>query len=230
MINNSFWALNLKNIFDIATKHEINCFLDCGTLLGAIREKDFIKWDNDIDLGIIKKNYTHEQLLRFVKEIYKSGYNVNYTSSGIYITLNEEFELNICLYNLVEFYYSTTYVINKENNLFKIFCFDLISGEYFFSNGYSFKFKIKNFLILLKPFVIPILKILRYFGFLNVQKEFKYVKIPKLFFCDFILISFHNSYYLIPKEFEKYLNHKYGDWKTPNPIYNYLEDDKSITS
>lgn len=229
MINSSIWALHLNNIIEIAIKHKIKCFLDCGTLLGAVREKDFIQWDNDIDLGVIKANYSHANLVVFVNDIYKSGYNVNYTSSGIYITLNDDFELNICLYNLRDSFYRTKYVINKEKNLFKIFCFDLTSNEYFFSNGYSLKFKIKNFLIFNKPFFIPILKMVMFFGFLKVEKEFKYVKIPELFFSDFELIKFHNYHYLIPKEHELYLDYKYGNWKNPISNYNYLVDDKSIS-
>ncbi|RLI62978.1 MAG: hypothetical protein DRO67_06470, partial [Candidatus Asgardarchaeum californiense] len=38
----------IKKIFD---KHNIEYWLDEGTLLGAVREKKIIKWDHDIDLG-----------------------------------------------------------------------------------------------------------------------------------------------------------------------------------
>jgi len=42
----------LEKLMYILNKAKIAVWLDCGTLLGAIREKNFIEYDFDIDLGI----------------------------------------------------------------------------------------------------------------------------------------------------------------------------------
>lgn len=47
----------LKLIDDICKKEDITYFLAYGTLIGAIREKGFVPWDQDIDLIMIRDQY-----------------------------------------------------------------------------------------------------------------------------------------------------------------------------
>ena len=59
-IMKSVWASKmdmLNEIILLCEKHDIQYYADWGTLLGTIRHRGFIPWDDDIDIAMLRKDY-----------------------------------------------------------------------------------------------------------------------------------------------------------------------------
>ena len=71
----------LQIIDVILKKHNMEYWIDYGSLIGAIRHKGFIPWDDDIDLCIMKDNYLKLPEL-FVQELANKGFSYFYDFEG----------------------------------------------------------------------------------------------------------------------------------------------------
>ncbi|MCI8297599.1 MAG: LicD family protein [Lachnospiraceae bacterium] len=63
------WAIQIdlfNELFRVCRSHDIKVCAFSGTILGAVRHKGFIPWDDDLDVCMDRKNY--EKLLKFSYE------------------------------------------------------------------------------------------------------------------------------------------------------------------
>ena len=142
---------NLKVVAEIMNGHNLNWGPVLGTLLGIVRDNDFITWDEDIDLYVLEED--KEKFLTLLFKFQKAGFDViRYWRCGLLsIKRNGEY---------IDFYFAKKIADN-------IRC----------TNGDVFYFE-------------------------------KY-------FQDTITWDFKGIKFNIPKDYEEYLEFRYGDWRTP---------------
>lgn len=70
----------LKQVLEICHKYHIRYYMLGGTLLGAIRHQGFIPWDDDIDIGMPRKDY--ELFLQVAEKELKSPYELGTLKNG----------------------------------------------------------------------------------------------------------------------------------------------------
>lgn len=62
----------MEKVLDVCKKHDLSIWVSGGTLLGAVRHKGFIPWDDDIDMVMMRKDY--DKLLAVAESEFKYPY------------------------------------------------------------------------------------------------------------------------------------------------------------
>ena len=69
------WAVEMdlaQKLLEVCKKHDLKIWADAGTLLGAVRHKGFIPWDDDMDFCMMREDYN--RLLEIGPKEFKEPY------------------------------------------------------------------------------------------------------------------------------------------------------------
>jgi LPS biosynthesis protein len=236
----------LKQFIYICNKYKLTYYAIGGTLLGAVRHKGFIPWDDDIDVGMPRKDY----------ETFVNIANVELPQHYFLQTFQSDSEYP---HNYAKIRNSnTTYIENAVNNLkmnhgiyidifpldgikknliFKIrkkikfsLCNINITRAFCFDNKLSFKGKV---LLKISDLVFPNIKA-------AIESKEKFMKKYPLEKCSYIVnycgnwgdreivpkdymglprkLHFEDIEINVPDKYDEYLTNIYGDYLTLPPV------------
>ena len=240
-------AESIIEVNNIAKKNGLHIWLSYGGLLGMIREKSLLPWNNDAELEChYEKNIT-QKFIKMVDELSLNGYNVYYYSTigcltvkkpGVVINVNcrwKEKDITIRPHEeCVKWHNKKRWGLSEYLSHYSYW---LARSLFIYTKNIKFKNfqiaknkeRIKIIFILMSKFLSKKFKKWLYIRLINFSKKcgakFSKSVIPFHFFDIFISIDFYGDKITIPEKNVELLEFIYGkDWKTPMDAWSFYDD------
>ncbi len=217
----------LEDIKMILDNEKISFWLEAGTLLGAIKYKEIMAWDTDIDLGAFKKDFPERVQKKLSNLFENKGFTVYFFPEKIDFIRDGGAAIQVHLaHGPKKGYFTRQMADNRHKSGKKLFqIYRLANVSYFGSWRFSLSKKnAKTNLFKLISYIPKSLKkkmSKRIMLKLTNLKEsgVYYIKIPQGM-LKLKNILFYGLKYAIPTGYESYLSMQYGNWRAPPPKGN----------
>ena len=231
----------LNFVVNICNKYDLKYWLDFGNLLGCIRHDGFIPWDDDIDIGMMRKDFNV-----FLKVI-KKEISDNGLEDLIRVTIDKKYRYkdreSIIPFMQIAYFTDRSHLLAGLD----IFIYDYVKEEIEDMDKIFYAEKQKYHKVMLtetnrekalqpyyekmgvcleeEDYIIPAIE--------NVRSKYsyKFMVYDKNDFFPLEKLSFNDTSYYCPKNYDSYLKTIYGDYHNipkslgkHQRVYNLMKD------
>ena len=227
------YCLSMLYDFDLyCKKYNIYYSLACGTLLGAVRHKGFIPWDDDVDIMFTRQNYN--KFMHCFKEHPMDGYTL-IGKLWIKKLTKKDNPLLVTEGQCIDLFVLDIVPKRRLLHSCKVLFLKMIQGmlkEGFYYQKYSFKFKILSFCTYAMGRLFDkeskqkiYNKLMHWEGdcggdnisIYNAIYKYMGMIFPKSIVSDYIELDFENMQFMAISGYDVFLRICYGDYMVPPP-------------
>ena len=237
----------LHQIKEVLDKHNIKFWLECGTLLGAVRNGKFIPWEHDLDFSAWSEKVSQDARVSIAKAFCDKGFKTYIAENHMNIIKEQNGDEDF------DFYYADInfYHINNDeaikptlfpkNILGKFLSgwLPVLSAPYHPRQVSKIKSPVKRFImknlinitramssLLRKRFTQIVSAVYEKIG----SEDVSWI-VPSKYFSDLSTMRFYGMEFRVPAKTEEYLAYRYGkDWQTPRVNWTTHKDDGAVSS